>query len=101
MNGQGKKPRPLGRGAITNPAPKPKRKRRSAATPRMSDIKQRVLAAAAAQEAELAALADTTEGEVEYELAGIYLPGETPQYIKRTFSKSGKLMREEVTGDYQ
>ena len=43
---------------MTDTVAKPKRKRRSAATPKMSSIKERVLAAAAAQEAELAALAD-------------------------------------------
>ena len=61
----------------------------------MSDIKRRVLAAAAAQEEELQRLADIEEGETELELAAVYLPGEDPEYIRRVFSKSGKLLREE------
>ena len=63
--------------------------------------RQRLDVAAAAQEAELAALADVTEGRVEFELFKIYLPGETPQYIRRVWSKSGKILREEIVDTYE
>ena len=63
--------------------------------------RQMLDAAAVAQEAELAALADATEGHVEYELAGIYLPREKPQYIRRVWSQSGKILREEIVDNFE